>query len=95
MSDIVGIDGKPFNGAPVLPRERMRAGAHSLLEHLKTLMPSEAAPLTEEDLAIFHRFARQHEFVHFARASYLDYFGFFIAETQRAHDEAMHVLATT
>ncbi len=65
-------------------RER---GAKRRLERLQTLQPSGAAPLTNEDLAIYGMFLQQKNkdvFTRYIISAYPDYFVFFISEVTRA-----------
>jgi len=94
---IVDKHGRALNGAPTLAltEEQERRGAIALLEHLKHLKPSGAAPLTTEDMEIFQHQAMKHGigFSHFARAAYLDYFTFYMRECSKAANAAMRVLS--
>ena len=61
------------------------------LQHMK---PAQAAPLTDEDMEIFERQAQRcgHQFMWFAKASYLEYFVFYGGEMGKALDRCRELL---
>lgn len=61
--------------------------ARERLEYLQKLVPAQAAPLTDEDLAIFGMFLQQNpeRFHNYTTFAYMDYCYFFVA----AHGKAI------
>lgn len=90
MTSSNGKDGEPrliTNDMAIWSRERER-NAHARLEYLLYLKPSSAAPLTEEDLAIYGMFLQQNpeRFGNYVAHAYVDYFPFFIGEVAKARE---------
>jgi hypothetical protein len=70
---------------------RREQAARERLHELDEVRPSGAAPLTEEDLAIFGMFLQQNPefFSLYTRYAYVDYALFFIAEITKAREEQL------
>ena len=62
------------------------------LLRLRAVSPSPAAPLTDEDLAIFSTRMVRREFEFFVKAAYLEYHVFFGGEMGKAIHQHMEVL---
>lgn len=82
------------NVVPLITPTR-EAEAQATLMRLERCTPSEAAPLTDEDLAIFGMMFEQHgkQFDFYIKAAYLDYFEFYSGAVARAAIECEEILA--
>lgn len=86
-----------INGGGIIRTDRDGMKQHAAIEkeldRLRAIRPSPAAPLTDEDLAIFQeRAAHSDDFPMYITTAYGDYMIFFFGALQYRHQELMEGL---
>ncbi len=97
MTSSNGRAGSPIillNDGVATPQAHREREAHARLEYLEKLKPANAAPLTDEDLAIVEAALarRGSQFATYMRYAYVDYCLFFISAVTDERNDALEKL---